>query len=481
MRVLERKREQTALTKDESHPNRTHWNPLTALSAVPLYLLAITFLARSSQNMGQTTFPIFGRDLFDMRSSMIGIMVAVGGLAGVASSILIAAKVPTGRATQSISIGQWLSAISFVFVALPFSQWGLWAASIILGVGGGLVFPGMMTATGRVERSKRGKALAVYALILSASLAVGPLVEAAVLDLVGGSLRVAFAALLPIPVAAAVIASWSGLRQSGRRRSVSSQERVVGPETEFISTSTSELDINESRKREASTANMPTPTEMAETGGVIDLDKAVIPRSGVESFQGKRSFHLALVTSLTYQAPFIALISFGGLLARHVDGLSQANVQLAFGLFFAVSFGIRAVIAAISPIPSKAPFLAGAIAFTVAGIAVLGLGGGVGVLMIGMVLLGAPHGAFFPLSTAILAEGSKAGELARSNARLVASISATSVILPFICGWLVMSLGYRHMFLSLELPVVVFGLLVWSLYRRGASDGIGRLAVGKAA
>lgn len=111
------------------------------------------------------------------------------------------------------------------------------------------------------------------------------------------------------------------------------------------------------------------------------------------------TFRLALATMLTYQAPFAALVPFSALLARRVDGQSAAGASLAFAVFFIVSLGVRGAVV-ISPVRHRRIALVFAVVATAAGLAALSSGRGVDHLVVGMAVLGAPHGLTFPLAPA---------------------------------------------------------------------------------
>lgn len=183
------------------------------------------------------------------------------------------------------------------------------------------------------------------------------------------------------------------------------------------------------------------------------------------------AFRLALATLLTYQAPFVALVSFGALLAQHADGARPAGAELGFGVFFAVSFTVRATVVAVSPIRHRRAALVGSTAATAAGIALLAAGHGFGAFLVAMAVLGAPHGLTFPVASAILADGVSQVDLGRANARLMASANLVTVLVPLACGWLAATVGYRTMFVAVEIPVAVFGAALILESRRSVPTG----------
>lgn len=425
------------VNESERCAHRSTWRAM--VFAVPPFLLAITVLGRSSQNMAQTSYPLLGRQVLGVSDSLLGVVVAAAGVAGVMSASLVAARAPTRDCLRILLLGELLGTLSFVLFALPTGTPGLYVGAIALGAGGGLMFPSLMTAIGQVGVEDRGRALAVFAVALSTSLLVGPLVEAAVLHVVGGSLRDAFGVLLPVPVVATLISAAAFLKQ----RAILGDERSgASDQATSIATPFSPTHAGSSR-------------EVNPVLEVLDASKQSSSRRALLSNHG---FRVAVLTMFSYQIPFVALVAFGGLLAHRVDGVSLSGVQLAFGVFFGVSLSVRALVAAASPIRRKAPLMLAATALSVVGIAMIGLLRGTEALVAAMMVLGAPHGANFPLASATLAEQSAQRDLGRANARLMAITSLPTVAVPVIAGWLIESVGYATMFMLLDIPVGILAV-----------------------
>ena len=380
-------------------------------------LLAITALGRASQNAGQTTYPLIGRSLLHVSNSTIGALGAAMAVVGIVCATVVVGRT-RHHALTVLTVGQGFGLAAFGLLATPTGQPGLWAAAMALGAYGGLAMPSLMTVIGGGARAERARALAVFALALSTSLLVGPLVESAVLHALGNSLRATFAVLVPVPAAATALAAGAALRHRAElRRRAEAQDEQAG---------------------------------------------ASVTAGPAERFAWRSApgFRLAVLAMVTYQVPFAGLVAFGALLARHVDGASASGAQLAFGVFFGVSLAVRATLAFTSQQHRSAALLVGSVAATVAGVALVGTARSFPLLLVGMAVLGLPHGSTFPLSSAILAERTPRAQLARANGLLLAANNIVIVIVPFVCGWLADSLGYGPMFLLIEVPVVALGMLL---------------------
>ncbi len=385
-------------------------------------LLAIAAFGRSGQNAGQTTYPLVARNLLHLSNTTVGEM---GGLAAAASVVCATQIVGRSRPQHTLMLvaaGQMFGLVAFGLLASPTGTIGVWLAAGVLGLGGGLAFPALMTAIAGGPAHERARALAVFALALSVSLLVGPLLEAVVLRATHDSLRETFAVLLPLPAAATAASLIAVLRQRG------------APVEERPAARTGPSDENRS-----------------------DVDRF--------SWRSSPAFKLAVTVMLTYQVPFAALVAFGALLARNTDHTSAAGAQVAFGVFFGVSFAVRGLLAFASPKPSTVTLLVCSVAATVAGVAMLSVAGSFTPLVFAMVLLGIPHGATFPLASGMLAERTPRAHLARANGQLMASANAVSVVVPLLSGWLAGLVGYAHMFLLVEVPVVVMGAALFAQLR----------------
>lgn len=384
------------------------------------FLLAVTILGRGAQNVGQTTYPLVARSLDGIGNGLLGVVAAVAGIAGVVAASTVGARITARTALWAVAAGQAVFLVAFVALAIPFlGAAGLWTGAILLGAGSGLVFPATMTAVGGGGQAGAARALSVFALALSVGLVVGPLVEAATLHLLSESLSGMFAVLIPVPALATAIAVGGAVRAGRRAAATAGDARVTEPRPATGS----------GRRTRQHVLEMP-------------------------------AFRLALAIMLAYQAPFSALLAYGGLLAHHVDGATPAGVELGFAAFYTVSFGVRTAIVRFAPVRRIRLALIVSVIFTVAGLGLLGAGEGFGIFIVAMAVLGLPHGATLPFASSILAERVAPDDLGRANARLMAATNAGAVVVPLACGWLAQSVGYRSTFLLIEVPVLAFASLL---------------------
>jgi DHA1 family multidrug resistance protein-like MFS transporter len=431
-------------------------------------LLVVTFLARASQNMAGTTAPLLGRSVLHLGVATIGDDTAVAAVVQVATMALVASRVPPRRALAGLAAGVALLAAGVALLAAADGGSLFLAALVAGGVGGGLTFPSLMTAIGRVGAERRDQRLAFYALALGASLVAGPLAEAAVLDAAGGSLRVAFVAFLPLLVGAlavvgrrALVVAGGGLARSGGGLARSAGGSPAAGEG-----------AGEGAGEDAGEGASTAVADLSEGADDAHLRRAARPVPGASPgsardvrLLGIGGYRVALVVLLLYQIPFVALVTFGGLLGREAYGLGSTGVQLSFALFFAVSFAIRLAVARRRRVERKILAFRVAAACSAAGLIVLGTGRGVPSLLAGMALLGIPHALTYPLAIALVAEETPGVALGRANAELAASVGVSAVVLPSAIGFLVRASGFRTTFVLLALPVLAFAGLLEAVSR----------------
>lgn len=417
----------------------TRWRTGLGISAALAVLLAVTMLMRASQNMAQTTFPLVAGDLLHLNATAVGAVAAAGGGVSVLAMLVLASRIPPRRVPLVLVASLLMLGLAFPLVAVAHSVAVLTVAVLLLGFAGGLVFPTLITAVGGIAgedaaRGARDRPIALLGVALSASLAIGPFIETAILAISGGDLRSAFLWFTLGPLMAALLIAGVGTRRSAWHRARQAARRQARADAE-------------GRGGAASKATTKAGRSVSVPGGRVSLRRAL----------DDPAFQVALLGQLLYAAPFTALIVFGALLARHGYGLSPAEIQVAFGVFFLVSFGVRAGIAWRSPIRHKLAWFRMSTGLTLVGLVAVGLGHGDLQLLLAMALLGVPHGLTFPLSMALVAEDRPHAELPSINAHLTASVQAVNLVLPLFLGLGIDALGFRKTFLILLIPVAAAG------------------------
>lgn len=389
-------------------------------------LFVATGAFRATQNMAQTTLSLLGRSL-GLTGSGIGAVAAGANLLGVLTMVLVTARLTTGHARRAVFAGLVIITASLVSFVIP-SRAALVIGAALLGIAGGLALPAVATTVGdralsgatrqEPERSRvaAARALALLSLVLSISLAIGPLYESLVLAVAHQRLRVAYMAFLPIVVVGVAAAC-------GRESSV--------------------------------------------TAPVVDRATLTESLAGLAGLFANRRWGLAMCAQAIYTVPFTVVVVFAGLLGRTLYHTSASMTEVGITLFFLVSFLCRAALTRRPAVARRVPLFGLSVLTTLCGIGLLATGVNTGLFMVALAVLGAPHGLTYPLALGLVAESVPNAELSRANAGFAAVSNAINVVAPLSLGVVIDDLGDRIMLLCAAVPVVLLAMLLWRL-RDGA-------------
>lgn len=351
--------------------------------------LVVAALFRASENAFQTSYAPFGHVVLGLSPAQIGVMVTLSGGVGVITNLLLVSRIKTRRllglagvALVSISV-----ALGIMFVAR--SPLLYLVAAFVFGVASGMAMPVLSSMVAKIRGVSAERDLAAFTVVISGSLAIGPLIESTVLHADGNALPFALASFIPLPLLGiAVLALFVKVRND------------VG----------------------------------------IQVESLALPARLLEN----DSLRLAIVSQLINQVPFITLVTFGALIGSSMYHVSTATSQLSFTLFFGTAFLTRVVLVS-RPAGTKTLSLirlAGVLMFF--GITLLAIGSGRGdvYFLMAMAFLGVPHGLLFPLSLSIIARGTSYDSMPKANAALFTTIGLVSVVFPIIAGLVAAHFGY---------------------------------------
>jgi len=371
--------------------------------------------------MAQTTFALLGVSL-GFSGAAIGAVAAGSNLVGVLTMLLLTAHLATSSAQRAVFVGLIFMSASLASFLAP-SAIMLLVGSLLLGIAAGLVMPSAATAIGDLassggDRSRvaRGRALAMLALVLSISLAVGPLYESVVLRVSHEHLQAAYLAFLPVPVMGAVAAH-------ERRRRSAAVARGSGTFWE----------------------------SMASLGSLFR----------------NRKWSLAVCGQAIYMVPFALVVVFAGLIGSSLYHASASTTETGIALFFIVSFLCRAALTRWPAVGYRVELFGLCVVTTLCGIALLAPGHSVALFMVALAVLGAPHGLTYPLALGLVSDAVPIEELSRANAGFQAVSNLISVVVPFIFGLVIDRFGDRAVLLCAAIPVLPMAALLWRLRDAG--------------
>jgi MFS transporter, DHA1 family, multidrug resistance protein len=427
-------------------------------------LLVATACFRLTQNMALTTFAALGRDEVRLSPSAIGAFGALTGLMTTCIALLVAARLPARRQTAAAAVGMFLLILElFVFSAAQ-SAAVFAAGAVVLGVAGGFALPALTTAVGHLGEERQAQSLALFALTLSGSLAVGPMLEWLTLAWSHGDVRAPFLAFLPVPLVGALALvprrprhlKRSGTTPPGGIEGQIAQERSLPDLPPAVSEADSGyLSSGPARWIPGASGRGRALQPLA------PLKAGTLARLSRRGLLGPAWWRFAVTGQLLFAIPWAAITVFGVLVARAGFGVSLAGTQLGFTALFVVSFGARAVYAWRPAVTRKPQILGLSAVLTAVSLGLLGVGHGLGYFLLAMAVLGLPHGLTYSVGLAQIAEGSSRGALARFNAGLIAVTYAPTVIVPAIMGEVIAETSYRGMVVFLLVSVAAFGALLW--------------------
>jgi len=387
---------------------------MTTARSRQLALLSATASFRGTQNMALTTIALLLRDGLHVGAASIGLVGAIAGATNVLATLGISSRLHPSRQRDAVVAATVLLLAGLIVLAISPSVLVAGIGAALVGVAGGLGMPSLTGLSQLLSRDQpdRERQLAIFTLVLSASLAIAPLVEAAILELAHQNVRVPLLAFGVFPLV--VIGALSTIR-------------LARPDA---------------------------ATHAADRANAAEVHPFAVPAA-----------RQALIAQLMYALPFAAVTAFGAAIARSLPHVSAAEAEQAFTAFFVTSFAARAVVAARSPIVHKHRVLVLSGLLTVAGIALAAIAPSFLLFALAMAVLGIPHGAIFPVVLSMLAEALDPYALPKANSYLIGFSSIVGVAAPGALGAVAGAFGYRGMELATLVPTVALLGVLWAMTR----------------
>lgn len=392
---------------------------MAARSRLNPAFLGATASFRGTQNMALTTIALLLRDDLHSGAAAIGLVSALAGATTVLANLGIAARLHPSRLRDAVIVAALLLLGGLVVLGLAPNLLVASLGAALVGIAGGLGMPSL-TSLGQVLTASapdRERQLAIFTLVLSASLAIAPLIESGILLLAHQNVRWPLLLFGVFPLV------------------------VVGAIATIHLERTSAADHAADRRAIAEVRPFAEP-----------------------------AVRHALVAQLMYALPFAAVTAFGAAIARSLPDVSASTAQYGFTAFFVTSLTSRALVAARSPIANKARILVVSGVLTVAGLLLAAAAPSFGVFLLAMALLGVPHGAIFPVVLSMLAESLDPIALPKANSYLIGVSNVVGIGAPAALGAIAAWLGYRGMELVTLLPTAILLGVLWAMVRRSRAE-----------
>ncbi len=395
----------------------------TKTTSAVMILITVAGLMRSSQNVTFTTYPILGSKVLHLNSSQIGLAATLSGLSTFVTMISFSKISRIFGRELIIFLGVSLLGITSLLFVVIDTKTEFLLVALLSGVGGGLAFPSLVTLLSLATKTRKSWAMAMFSSALSLSLILGPLIEVLLLLAFHGNLRRVFLyfALTPF-LAAGLVLYYSRWVRS---------------------------DISSETKEEF------------EKRAVAVISGENESKTEVKSINPKSALKFAIFIQIAYMIPFVSVVSFGGLYLRSFDRIDINQFSLYLSVFFLTSLLMRLLLVKRSPVHNPYLICGLAVVASITGLGALTSFRGIYSAIIGLAILGVPHGIMYPLSLSIVAENTPNEMLAKSNAQLAAFANLVPLVVPVLIGISINEVNYRFTFMLLALPVALFAVLAF--------------------
>lgn len=365
-----------------------------------LVIIPLTIAVRASNNMLMTTLPLVVKYQFSFNEEQVGIISALTSLATFIGSGIINSRLKGNTRKLVFRTSALIYAIILPLFYLV-SPITVWILAGIAGIVLGILMPNIVTYAGLLkDRRQRERVLSLYTLALSASLVIGPAIESWILDYF--SLLDVFLLFAPFSILTGIMA--------------------------FFVQFPNEAEHN-------------TKVKVFSNPGFIT----------------------AVINILTYNIVFSILIAFGGIYAKSTFNVSYSTITLLFSAFFLTSFLARLYLS-IKPAEQISKFIVIAISITTVGLLLISvLPPLLLAFVVGLLLLGIPHGLTYPLSIIAISRTFKPEERNSANSTFFAVMMLIGIITPTIAGFVIQYIGLR-ITLILIIPIILFLLTILYKY-----------------
>jgi len=386
-----------------------------------LLIVTLTFSIRASNNVLQTTVPLFAKYDLSYTQFEVGLLIATMSAFALAAT-LVNSRVGAGKRKRLFVIFSVVYAFSLF--AFTFSNAILVLLAVSLaGAGYGFLFPNIMTSAGLFSDQKlRERVIAVYTLALAVSLIAGPALQSLVLA--HFTLRLSFLFFTPLGIIVA----------------------LLSPLTKF-------------------------PEEPARAKGTI-------------SVWSRPGFRIGIYTFLVYSMPTAALLTFGGIFAKEAFNAPYWLITLIFAVFFTASFLTR-ILLSLRPIGRLISYVIFLMSASLLGLVLVFLSNNLLVYVAAFSLLGIPHGLGMPLAMFSISRSFPESERNRANSYFTSTMMIMQIAMPVIGGLALRYIGFRALILYTTPVVLVLLLLtLWERGKiRSPQQGLepGRAPSGKTA
>ncbi|MEM3225848.1 MAG: MFS transporter, partial [Saccharolobus sp.] len=172
----------------------------------------------------------------------------------------------------------------------------------------------------------------------------------------------------------------------------------------------------------------------------------------------------AIISITLYNVPFAIISSFIVIYTKELFNVANFEAYSVFLPFFSLSFLTRFIMA-LRPFKDLRTPMALSILLTAIGVIIVSIAPKFTTLLLGMLILGVPHGSIFPMSTIMISRGTSVYERNAANSFFIAYNNILFIVSPIIYAYLVTLLtSYRLAFLLSLVPLTISTVLFFKLF-----------------
>ena len=356
-----------------------------------LILVAFTFAVRSSNNAFMATMPLFVERYFHFNGTDVGLIAGFSSLVMFLTTFFINSRLRAKSRRYLFIFANVLITASLLLIMYS-TVFSIWIYVLAISFSAGIIMPNIITSAGDYQdRKVRERMMGIYTLALSASLIVGPTLEGLVLDYF--PLKYGFLLFAPISAVAVILSPF--------------------------------MKFPESKSEESK-------------------DVKIFSNPG---------FKVAIFSILTYNVPFSMIIYFSGIFAEQAFSMPYSAIMLIFSSLFAVSFISRVALSYFVP-SNLWRYIKFSMFMTAIGVSAVFLSRDVLFYVIGIMLLGIPHGLTYPLSISSIGRSFNINKRNKANSYFFAIIMLINIVVPATAGLLIDHIGFRNVMIFI-VPIVI--------------------------
>ncbi len=189
-------------------------------------------------------------------------------------------------------------------------------------------------------------------------------------------------------------------------------------------------------------------------------ERKVGKRSSVWAHPG---FKVGIYTFLVYSMSTALILSFGGIFAKQVYGVSYSLVILLFAVFFTASFSTRLLFSVLK-IGSIFPYVMLMMSISILGLVMVFLSSNIVIYSIAFVILGIPHGLGMPIAMFSIGRSFPEQERNVANSYFTSTMMLMMVVMPVLGGTFLSMVGFRILLLLISPGVVVLMVLTLTVF-----------------